>query len=231
MKHYSLKLKLWDDKITDEKTDSPKVYPRANGDLVSNSEGYLSSLGHQGKIFFESYVDDAPIFDYFYLYSSTYQKEYDWILLDAYNFIGQNIPNCRGFLVSKRFKDIVEKFQIAKPFRFYESKLQFQGEKLEYFILHLAQNEWNNINSSKTKLYNNDLQVDTTIHNNRELKNLIKQYPEIRLNIVLKDFSDLFYFGQFGYIVSERLKEKMEESSLKDFEFIELENVAFEIED
>ncbi|WP_339847135.1 hypothetical protein [uncultured Dokdonia sp.] len=105
-----------------------KEYPQANGEKITNSNGYLSSTGNIGKIKFENYVDDAPIFDYFYLYSTSYQKEYDWILLDAYSYIGQNTPSARGFLVSKKFKDILEQFNIAQPFRFYESMLMYRGE-------------------------------------------------------------------------------------------------------
>jgi len=227
MKYYQLKLCSYDENIKDELSDGPKVYPRANGNKIYNSNGFLSKGGEFGKIFFENYVDDAPIFDYFYLYNLSYQKEYDWILLDAYSYIGQNIPSARGFLVSKRLKEVFEKFIIAKPFRFYESKLMYQGEKLEYYIFHLAQNEWKEFNYEKSTFYKGNEKLNIKVTSNREFKKLIKSEPNIQMNLVLKNQSDIFYFSQFNYVISEMLKNRLEKLNSSSFEFTELKNVNF----
>lgn len=228
MKYYQLKLSSRNENIKDELSEGPKIYPKANGSKITNSNGYLSSGGSFGEIFFENYVDDAPVFDYFFLYSLSYQKEYDWILLDAYGYIGKNVPSARGFLVSKKLKEILEQFKIAQPFRFYESKLMYQGEKLEYYIFHLAQNEWKEFNSSKSSFYLNDEKLDASVTSNRELKKLMKSEPSLKMDLVLRDQSDIFYFSQFNYVVSELLKNKLEELNISGVEFTELNNVNFD---
>lgn len=228
MKYYQVKLSSRNESIKDELSEGPKIYPKANGSKITNSDGYLSSGGSFGKIFFENYVDDAPVFDYFFLYSLSYQKEYDWILLDAYGYIGQNVPSARGFLISKKLKEILEQFEIAQPFRFYESKLMYQGEKLEYYIFHLAQNEWKEFDGSQSSFYLNDKKLDIKVTSNRELKKLMKSEPDLKMRLVLKNQSDIFYFSQFNYVVSEVVKDKLEELNISGFEFIELSNVKFE---
>jgi hypothetical protein len=227
MKYYTLRHKLWDDSIMDEKSEGKKVYPMANGDKISNGNGLLSKSGELGKIYFENYVDDAPIFDYFYLYNSSYQKEYDWILLDAYSYVGQNIPSARGFLVSKKLKEILEQFNIAQPFRFYESRLMYQGEKLEYYIFHLAQNEWKEFNYEKSTFYKGNEKLNVKVTSNREFKKLIKSEPNIQMNLALKNQYDIFYFSQFNYVISETLKNRLEKLNSSSFEFTELKNVNF----
>ncbi|CAM4126023.1 hypothetical protein [Zobellia nedashkovskayae] len=226
MKYYQLKLRSYDENIKDELSEGPKVYPRANGDRVSNSNGFLSKGGEFGKIFFENYVDDAPIFDYFYLYNLSYKKEYDWILLDAYGYIGQNIPSARGFLVSRKLKETLEEYSIAKPFRFYKSKLMYKGEKLEYFIFHLAQNEWNEFNSEQSSFFMDNKRLDVKVSSNKELKKILKSNLKIKMNLVFENQSDIFYFSQLGYLISELLKNKLEELKISGFEFNELKNVT-----
>ena len=232
MRFYSLKLKLWDDKIIDEKSNGPKVYPQASGSHISNSNGYL---GINGKIHLGNYVDNAPVFDYFYLYNSSYQVEYDWILLDAYTFIGENTPSIRGFLISEKFKQVLDKFIIADPYRFYASKLMYQGKKLDYCILHLAQDEWQEFQSKKSSFYISDnkenKKLNIEIKGNRELKKIIKDCEndsqELRMNLFLNNYADMFFFSQFNYVVSERLKEAMEKSKMEGFDYQLLEKVTF----
>lgn len=227
MKHYILKLKLWNDYIMDEESEGRKVYPEANGGNISNSYGFLSRGGEPGKIYFENVVDNAPIFDYFYLYNSTYQKEYDWILLDAYAYVGHNIPSCRGFLISERFKQLLEQYKIAQPYRFYKSKLKYQGKKLDYYIFHLAQNEWNVFNYESSIFSVNGNKMEINVKSSRDLKLLLKEYPNLKMEICLNEYSDIFYFAHFGYVVSEDLKTAIQNSDLIDFEFIEINNASF----
>lgn len=227
MKHYILKLKHWNNGILDEESEGVKVYPRANGDKISNSNGFLSRGDEPGIIYFENYVDDAPVFDYFYLYNSTYQKEYDWILLDAYSYIGQNVPSCRGFLVSEKLKQLLEQFKIAQPYRFYKSKLKYQGQKLDYYIFHLAQNEWSEFNYDLSSFYVDDKKIDINVLGNRDLKKVLKEFPNLKMEIHLNYYSDIFYFAHFGYIVSEDLKNAIQTAKLLDFEFSEIHNASF----
>lgn len=238
MKYYSLKLKLWSQHIVDPLSGGPKVYPRANGDKVSNSGGFLTKSGAPGKIFFDKFVDDQPVFDYFYLYNSTYATEYDWILLDAYAFIGQNVPNCRGFLVSERFKEILESMILSQPFRFYESKLMYQSQKHKYHIFHLAHNEWNNIIFEECKYFNmeaNNVEVQLLekIESREAFKALSKRHKNtLKWHLTLKCYSDIFYFPYIdkgGYVISEKLKNKILRSGLEAFEITEIDKVEFAI--
>ncbi|MBT1700438.1 hypothetical protein KK083_26360 [Fulvivirgaceae bacterium PWU4] len=229
MNFYSLKLKLWDDSEIDRKSESPRVYPQANGGKIFNARGFL---GINGKIHMTDYVDETPVFDYFYLYNLSSQREDDWILLDAYAFAGQNYPLIRGFLISEKFRQVLLSCKIADPSRFYKSKLMYKGEKIDYYIFHLAQDEWMNFHSHESAFYFDDKRIDVLIDSNASLKNLISdaknQQKDLSMNLVLKDYADIFFFSQFNYVVSEMLKQKMESEGLKGISFTYLENVNFQ---
>lgn len=228
MKFYSLKLKLWDDKIIDAKSNNPRVYPCANGSRIINSGDYL---GQAGRIHLSNYVDDAPVFDYFYLYNLSYQSEFDWILLDAYSFAGQNIPSIRGFLVSEKFRQVLNNFKVAKPFRFYKSKLMYKGEKLDYYIFQLAQDEWKELDFEESVFHLNGERLDIKVTSNREFKKLLAdakvQTNELSVNFELNEFADIFFFSQYNIVVSENLMSEMIGAELKDFEFHPLVGVNF----
>ncbi len=229
MRYYKLIFNFHNETL-DPDSYGPKIYPSANGTRIINNNGFLSTFENQGKIYFENIVDDAPIFDYFYLYNSTYQKEYDWILLDSYSFIGNNIPQIRGFLVSQKFKDVLEKFVIAKPYRFYESFLMYQGKKLTYYIFHLAQNEWKEYNSEISDFFQNGKLIK--VKSNKDLKQLVHDgkfiEPNSSARIIMNNFADIFYFARFGYIISENLRDEIIKHDLLDFDFIPIENISFE---
>jgi hypothetical protein len=230
MRFYKLELKLWDDKVIDQKSNGSKVYPQANGEKISNSDDYL---GINGKIRLGNYVDTAPVFDYFYLYNSSYRTEYDWVLLDAYSFIGGNTPSIRGFLISEKFKHILDGFIIAKPYRFYASKLMYQGKKLDYFIFHLAQDEWKEFQAEKSSFYSVEngerKKLDVVIRGNRDLKKLMGSYENgaLTMDLHMPEYADVFFFSQFNYVVSERLKKAMEKGGVEGFGFEPLESVSF----
>jgi hypothetical protein len=230
MRFYKLNLKLWDGKTIDKKSNGPKVYPLANGEKISNSSDYL---GINGKIHLGNFVDKAPVFDYFYLYSLSYRSEYDWILLDAYSFIGKNTPSIRGFLISEKFKALLERFIIAEPYRFYASKLMYHDEKLDYFIFHLAQDEWQEFQPDRSSVYSLEngkrKKLDVTIAGNRDLKKLMKNNESgiLSMDLYMNDYVDIFFFSQFNYVVSERLKEAIEDGQVKGFSFELLETVSF----
>jgi hypothetical protein len=237
MNYYSLVLKYHNETI-DLDSSGPKIYPRANGTTIKNAKGYFRENGINGSIFFGNFVDEAPIFDYFHLYNLTYKKEYDWILLDAYSFIGETTFQGRGFLISKRFKTLLEKFNIGKPYRFYESKLMYEGTKLEYYIFHLAQNEWEEINPNKCCYFvekdGNRIKIEQTVSNFNELKTVIRdaktEEKQIFMSLNFKNYSDIFYFPNYGYIISENLKNEMEKEGILDFEYKLIENATFEFE-
>lgn len=103
----------------------------------------------------------------------------------------------------------------------------YQGKKLEFYILHLAQNEWKEIDSSESSFYLNDKKLDVKVTSNREMKKLMKSEPNIKMNLVLKNQCDIFYFSQFNYVISETLKNKIEQYKILGLEFSELKNVNF----
>lgn len=52
MKYYQLKLCSRNENIKDELSEGPKIYPKANGSKISNSNGYLSKGGgNSGRYF------------------------------------------------------------------------------------------------------------------------------------------------------------------------------------
>lgn len=229
MKYYKLTLKIHNETLD---PDSPgfKVYPCANGEKVSNGKGYFWDGVNNGKIHFEKTADDTPIFDYYYLYNSSYQKEYDWILLDSYRIDGPNSLSGRGFMVSERLKTVLEQFKIAKPYRFYPAYLMYQGNKLLYYIMHLANYEWNefDIECSTFEIGKEKFNV-TNERDFRKFTRAVKENSKPwRAKIGLEFSSDLFYFSHIGYIVSEDLKNSITQVTSSDFEFELLTNYTFE---
>ncbi|WP_339847133.1 hypothetical protein [uncultured Dokdonia sp.] len=55
----------------------------------------------------------------------------------------------------------------------------------------------------------------------------MKLYPDLKMIINLDEFSDLFYFSQFRYVVSDTLRIKIQNTGLLDIEFTAIENAQF----
>lgn len=232
MKYYKFELNRKTPEYIDELTGRPRIYPEADTRCINNTQGHLGLHREWGYL---DGVDPATVevFDHFILWSITYEKVYDWILLDAYPTCGPYASFDRHFFISKRFKELLEGFKIAKPFSFFESKLLYQGEKLPYYILHLFQDECDVIDLVKSALY-----IDGQRHEEcvTELSFRRKFIRENRHKFLYDLYytvpaMDLFYFPKLGYIVSEDLKVAIEEAKLTDFRFEEITEAKFHFTD
>ena len=138
MRFFRLKATSSDDEI-----QNGRIFPSASAATLGAGRGLLLS----GKISYGKYVDAAAeVFDHFSLASLSHSSGYDWILLDAYDFIGAVVPvESFGLLVSPKLRGVLETFRIAPPHRFYPAKLLYRGDKLDYFVFHPAHDKWANL--------------------------------------------------------------------------------------
>ena len=118
MKYYKIDIKR-------RYPDIERISSSAEGDKIPNASDFFWKMD-KGEIIY-----DAPVFDYFFLKSYDKEKYWEWLLTDVYDFIGEGsqIP---GWFVSKKIKEIFEQYKIAEPHYFYESKLLYKQEKLDY---------------------------------------------------------------------------------------------------
>lgn len=220
------------------KIDVKSFYPnnmiatRAEGKDIENAEFYFDKIGN-GEI-----IKDAPLFDCFYLKSFDKREYWEWQLNDVHNFTGEG-SQIKGWLISERFKLLLENFKISEPYFFYSSKLLYKDEKLDYYIFQFAgkllfQQTLLHVDYSKTIFYDPVKKEDVSVNDREEFmseyKRIYKENGGLE-NIIqnkrlsIKEKFDFFPMETFmkDNIVSERLKKAIEENNITGFEFLELD--------
>lgn len=220
--------------------DTDNVISGANGEYVPNRELYFEKIG-DGEV-----LENTPIFDYFYLMSTDWKrpKRWEWKLNDAHNCYGVYPVGIHWF-ISEKFKKILDGFNMAKPYKFYASKLLYKGEKLDYYIMQIAGHFTENINLDKSvfsvckkelgkfnliQTYTEKIisknqfdSVEEHLYRNGKLC----LYPKKIVFNEPKDF--IFFIGMNNqYLVSERLRTAIEEAGITGVEFSE-SDIEFEI--
>lgn len=99
--------------------DLNNPYPIVKSFNVQQKEKFFTTSENVGSLSFDNILENTPIFDYFNLWDITQNKENDWILLDAYH---NGDVAVEGWLISEKFKNILEYNNIAKPFKFHFPK-------------------------------------------------------------------------------------------------------------
>ncbi|MDY3548974.1 hypothetical protein PG291_10200 [Riemerella anatipestifer] len=224
MKYYKLYVKRF--------YDNDMIATNANGSKIANGDNYFWRMD-KGEI-----IIDAPTFDYFYLESFDKKEYWDWILCDVYNFIGESsqIP---GWLISKKLKEILEKYKIAEPHFYYLSKLLYQEQKLDYYIFQFSGKDFrlpltNYIDFNKSLFYDPNHKIDFTVSNEKELlfqqEKILEESGFDVINVPIKKLfinDDIHFISMQNFlgdkIVSEKLKQSLEENGIIGFEFSELE--------
>ncbi|MET3047106.1 hypothetical protein [Flavobacterium covae] len=224
MKYYKIEIKS-------RYPDFDRISSSAEGKDIEDSEYYFRKMD-EGEV-----INDAPIFDYFYLESFDKKQYWEWQLNDAFDFIGQGsqIP---GWLISNKLKKIFETFNIAKPHFYYPSKLLYKEKKLDYYIFQFSGKQFrqpltNHINFSKSLFYNPNNNLDFSVENEKELLTMQEKILEdsgfniinvpIKILLLNKDIDFISMQNFLGdNIVSERLKQAIEENGIIGFEFSEL---------
>jgi len=183
-------------------------------------------------------ITDAPIFDYFFLESFDKKKYWEWMLADVHKFIGEG-SQISGWLVSEKLKEVLGQFRLAEPHCYYASKLLYKGEKLNYYIFQISGDSFllslvDYINFDKSLFWDPNQNVNFRI---ADMKDLIYNTRKISKDsghkvisiplkkLVLKKAVDFYPMQSFlqDNLVSERLKQAIEDNGITGFEFSELD--------
>jgi len=221
-----------------------KITPKLNNDngRISSSASVDNLSGIENefeKIRYGEVVESFSIIDSFYLESFDDEKYWEYQLNDIHSFIGK-AKVITGWFISEKLKKKLSGFKISEPHYFYSSKLLYHDEIYKYFIfqfsgkniykeltsyINFVKSEFINPTSEELHFFNN---IDDYAEKSEELY-LEKDTDFIKKKIVLKDDLDFFPMQSFfkDNIVSERLKQSIEENEITGFEFSELD---YEIE-
>ncbi|RYJ38168.1 hypothetical protein NU08_2783 [Flavobacterium anhuiense] len=186
------------------------------------------------KIRYGKHVKDFSIKDPFYLESFDDKEYWEYQLNDIHSFIGK-AKVVTGWLISKKLKKIFSGFKISQPHYLYSSQLLYQNVIYKYFIFQFSGKSiyrelTSYIDFSKSEFINPSTQelrfflnIDHFIEESEELY-FEKDIDFVKKKIVLKDDLDFFPMQSFfkDNLVSERLKEVIENEFITGFEFSEL---------
>jgi hypothetical protein len=206
--------------------ENDMVATHANGDKVFNNilqtEILFKKLG-DGEI-----IDNLPVLSPFTLKSFDKKEFWEWILCDVYSFT-RLASYIQGWYISDKLKLLLENFKIAPQYYFYETQLLYKGEKLKYWIFQFPINPYQNIDFEKSKFM---LPQDSNVYNFHSEDEYIffyrKEHRETKRKLkgitnYLKDNYDIAKSTNNEIIVSERLKNAIEENGITGFEFSELD--------
>ncbi len=199
----------------------------ANGSNVPNNESFFDRM-RKGEILY-----NTPIFDYFILESFDDKKYWEWSLFDVCEGIG-DYPGSSNWYISENLKICLENFKISPKYHFYETRLLYKGEKLKYWIFQfvaiyrkLNKMEYIDFPSSCFSLNDQEFifnSFDEWSHKNEMI------YEKYNLDLKLKKvyFNHFFDFIPLNpissdNIISEKLKQAIEENGITGFEFSELD--------
>jgi hypothetical protein len=209
-----------------------RVPSYAEGEKIPNASEYFWRM-NQGEI-----IQNAPIFDYFYLKSFDKEKYWEWKLCDVHGFIGEG-SQIHGWLISQKLKSLFDCSNLSKPYFFYPSTLLYKGKKFDYYIFKFTGKVfyeltieyidysksifWDPVKNVDVIVKDKDnflLEYDRIYKENGSLKNIIQNKK-----LVLRDNLDFFPLSSLtmGDLVSERLKNVIEENEISGFEFSELD--------
>jgi hypothetical protein len=140
------------------------------------------------------------------------------------------------WLVSPRFKQLLEPFIISSPFRFYPTQLRFRDQFKDFLILKIYKDTFDTLLFEKSTFWKYNRRthlrepfVGTPIPNKRAFFDAVRQlgnpYTLVTQNGIYAQYADLS-FGIGGYLaVSERLKQAIEAEKISgvDFEVLDME--------
>lgn len=227
MKYYKINIKTL-------YQEDDRIASSAEGGNIDNADYYFIKMDNGEMVY------GAPVFDYFSLESFDKKEYWDWILTDVFDFIGKGsrIP---GWLISKRFKELLEKFKITEPHFYYLSKLLYKGDKLDYYIFQFSGNNIvekirAKINFEQCIFFDPNNAKDIFVNSKDEFvtekkrirKESMQHNKDSKIEIktlVLKENLDFFPMYNFleDNIISEKLKQSIEENGISGFEFSELD--------
>lgn len=201
--------------------EEDKVLGHANGQFVPNGAFYFDRIG-EGEI-----IEDAPIFDYFHLQSFGEEKDWEWRLQDIHGYMGEYPIHCIWY-ISDKLKNLLENFNIAPKYHFYETRLLYKGEKLKYWIFQFPLDYFLNVIYEKSFFSIPNENILFNFKNREEFLTAHRaEYKKTKRKLITKKicFSanyDLIA-NNIDILCSERLKQAIEENNITGFEFFELD--------
>ncbi len=206
-----------------------RIASRANF-IDKSQDEYFKKISN-GEI-----ILDAPIFDYFYLESFDDEKYWEWNLFDIHKFIGEASRMLGALLISKKAKNLFDNFKISEPHLYYNSKVIYKNERIEYYIFQftgkLIYRELTKyINFSKSEFLNpatgllsSFKNIDDYIEQSEKLY-FEKDTDFIKKKLIINNDLDFFPMQSFfkDNLVSERLRQVIEKENITGFEFSELD--------
>ena len=215
MKYYKTKIK----RIFDKEN---KVLGHANGEFVPNGAFYFDRIRK------DEIIEDAPVFDYFHLQSFDKKNFWEWRLQDVHGFIGAG-SIITGWYISDKLKTILEKFQIAPKYHFYETRLLYKEEKFKYWIFQFPIDYFQNVNHEKSFYSIPDENILLNFKNREEFLAAYKEeFRKTKKKLITKKICylenyDLVVNNSTEILCSERLKQAIEENGIIGFEFFEID--------
>ena len=211
-----------------------KVPPGLNGENVKNQELFFNA----DKCGPNRFYDQNYVFDYLVPMEYGEGRE-DAPSSSIYDYHSWNGKSPRGGWlkpISKQFKELLEQFNLGE-YRFYDANVLFKNQNHKYFVLQILydfytlfldfeKTKFNNLDSSR-KLEMPKLEIkqfksiSDVVDYSKENWDWGYNYERIVMKPEFKkvDFVTIYLLGD---IVSERLKNAIEEAGLKGMEFKEL---------
>lgn len=232
MKYYIL-----EKQILYDPNDDYSVLPDVNGSTILDSN--LKKNFKLKKIDVNNLIkcNDKIINHFSFHYMDKKKiKFHDKMLLDAYKFLGTEVPiTVLGFLVSNKLKEILlDKFILGSDSIFCPAKLKYDNTFIDYNFFQFIYNK-DDYDLNKFKVFgklNNERRKELEPNNESDFFNLRLEYLKYRknpldfkLNIHMNKFTDIVFVPRFGQIcISERLKNEFEKNEIKGFNYRVPEN-------
>ncbi|WP_028523017.1 hypothetical protein [Runella limosa] len=235
-------------KLSSEIRPGQKIYPSAYLSPEMQGAEFIPDGGDTKNFFkqsiekstnYRSLIDDVPVFDYFVLKElyGERKKKFDWIKLNAYDFVVGHYTISSCFLVSEQFKETIAAFNLPRH-RFYPAKLMYKGQKLDYYIFQLGEEipilyEKCNyqIEGESMTITAQELQIHEKESFNFRWIALNKDRKRLNIkNFVFSKHYDYFICGELFKVISEPLKEALETAGLTEgwkFEDISPRTITF----
>ncbi|WP_207426683.1 hypothetical protein [Pedobacter sp. SYSU D00535] len=200
----------------------PSDIPGVSGEAVPNGKYYFARIG-EGEI-----IEDAPIFDFFHLKSFGPKKEWEWCIQDLHQLRGVG-SIMTGWYISQPFKRLLEKCKIIGSYHFYQSKLLYKGEKLDYWFFQFTPDTVHNIifpdsvfylqneDYIMERIYSYDEYLKVRRYYGRELDKELK----VKLLCCKEPFDFCMDRVSGDKLASERLKNEIEDAGLMGVEFFD----------
>jgi hypothetical protein len=203
-----------------------RISSSANGKNISNNEDYFAKI-RKGEVLY-----NTPLFDYFVLESYDKNQYWEWNLFDVCDGIG-DYPGNNNWFLSENFKILLENFKIAPQYHFYEARLLFQGKKYKYWIFQFPITPYQNINFLKSVFsfdnektsYGFKSEEEYLLFYRNEYKKSKRKLKTMKVCFI--DNFDIAKTTNNDIIISETLKQAIEENGVSGFEFSELDYEVF----